>query len=389
MWSSGTTSSRGAQRGFVLATTLLVTTLLTVMLAASFLLVSAEQRTTDNSLGAARALALAEAGLESYYTMTRGLDTSSTYDSANITLTGGYANVVGVRVRPAGAAAGSPLALWVVRSTGVATTPVMVGQTLGRRTIAQLAQFNSGKLPARAALVALNGVNVTGGNNQTYPVSGADLNGGLCSGNPGGAAADTFAVNVPRGMNGAQPMYSTAHGTVVTVSQYGIPMVDSLPFPHSSNLYDTTHIDWAGLLAGNFIPDYTVPPGPWPAVGGSTYSVGYVNGDVTLPVGQTRGMLVVTGNVNVVNGVHWDGIIIAGGLLNVPNNASYNIHGMVIPGLNMILGQAVAPNALRYGDGANGLPQIQWTWCYTQSATAALSSMVPIKNAWADTWTTY
>jgi len=62
---------------------------------------------------------------------------------------------------------------------------------------------------------------------------------------------------------------------------------------------------------------------------------------------------------------------------------------MVITGLNMILGQAVAPNALRYGDGANGLPQIQWTWCYTQSATAALSSMVPIKNAWADTWTTY
>ena len=61
MSSSGTIPSRAAERGFVLATTLLVTTLLTVMLAASFLLVSAEQRTTDNSFGTARALALAQA----------------------------------------------------------------------------------------------------------------------------------------------------------------------------------------------------------------------------------------------------------------------------------------------------------------------------------------
>jgi hypothetical protein len=195
---SETISSLRAERGFVLATTLLVTTLLTVMLAASFLLVSAEQRTTDNSFGTARALVIAQAGLEAYWDSSRGLDTSSIYDSARIVLTGGYADVVGRRVRPAGAALGSRLALWVVKSTGVTTTAVMAGQVQGTRTIAQFAQFNPGKLPARAAMVALNGLSITGPPGATFPLSGHDLNPGLCVGNPGGAAADTFAINVPR-----------------------------------------------------------------------------------------------------------------------------------------------------------------------------------------------
>jgi hypothetical protein len=386
MWSSETIRSRPGERGFVLATTLLVTTLLTVMLAASFLLVSAEQRTTDNSLGTARALAIAQAGLQVYFDSSRGLDTSSTYDSVRIATAGGYADVVGRRLRPAGAATGSTLALWVVRSSGVATVGVMAGQVQGTHTIAQLAQFNPGLLPARATMVALNGVKITGSKNAVYPVSGHDLNQFLCSGNPGGAAADTFAINVPWNS------YNLDSGTTAPASQQsGIATVDSLPFPLSTNLYDTTHIDWAGLLAGNFIPDYTYPPGPWPVDGASDYSVGYVNGNVTLPVGQKRGMLVVTGNVVAVSGTHWDGIIIAGGNFTTSPASlnSYLIHGMIVTGLNKALGQVVAPNQFQRGASPNGGPSIQWTWCYTQSATAALSSMVPIKNAWADTWTTY
>lgn len=157
----------------MLATTLLVTTLLTVMLAASFLLVSAEQRTTDNSFGTARALALAQAGLQNYFAQNRGLSDTSSYDSTRIPLVLGYANVVATRLRPAGASTGSPLALWVVRSSGVATSPVMAGQTQGSRTLAQFAQLNQGLLPARAALVALNGVQITGSG--TNPLSGSDL----------------------------------------------------------------------------------------------------------------------------------------------------------------------------------------------------------------------
>ena len=381
---SGTTCNRAPERGFVLATTLLVTTLLTVMLAASFLLVSAEQRTTDNSLETAQALAIAQAGLQSYFAQSRGLDTSSTYDSLRITTGAGYADVVGHRVRPAGAASGSSLALWVIQAVGVVTA-TMAGQTKATRTIAQFAQFNPGMLPARAAMVALNGVSFTGPPGQPYPVTGHDLNTGLCADDPGGAAADTFAVNVPRGL------YTTTGATPPASQQSGIATVDSMPFPTSTDLYDTTHIDWAGLLAGNFYPDYTVPPGPWPPVGGTAYSVGYVNGDVTLPVGQVRGMLVVTGNVVAQSGTHWDGVIVAGGSFST-NPASLNafdIHGMIVTGLNILLGQAVGRNSLQRGTDAVNRQNVQWSWCYTHGAIAGLSSMVPIRNAWMDTWATY
>ena len=100
MSSSGIIRSRAAARGFVLATPLLVTTLLTVMLAASFLLVSAEQRTTDNSFGTARALALAQAGQQNYLAQNRGLSDTSSYDSSRVTLVLGYADVVATKLRP-------------------------------------------------------------------------------------------------------------------------------------------------------------------------------------------------------------------------------------------------------------------------------------------------
>jgi hypothetical protein len=377
---SRTTRSRTAERGFVLATTLLVTTLLTVMLAAAFLLVSAEQRTTDNSFGTARALALAQAGLQNYFSQNRGLADSSVYDSVRIPLVLGYADVVATKVRPGGGASGSPLALWVVKSAGVATSPVQVGQTQGARVIAQFAQLNLGVLPARAALVTLNGVAVTGNPTDPYPLSGEDFAPGICTGNPGGPAADTFGVSVP----GTR---YTDVGTTPPTSRYGIATVET--YGTYSRLYDSTHVDWADLLGGNFIPDYTIPPAPWPAPGNTDRLVGYIDGDVTLPAVPggspgMRGMLVVKGNVQVSNYAHWDGIILAGGYLSAPPGASYLLHGMVVTGLNRALGQTVPADTVQRGQ-----VHFQWSWCYVHTAVGSLSSLVPVTNGWADTWTTY
>jgi Tfp pilus assembly protein PilX len=374
MSSSGTTRSRGAERGFVLATTLLVTTLLTVMLAASFLLVSAEQRTTDNSFGTARALALAQAGLQNYFAQNRGLSDTSTYDSTRIVLVLGYADVVATRVRASGATSGSPLALWVVRSRGVATSPVMAGQTQGTRTIAQFAQLNEGVLPARAALVALNGVVISGAGISpapAHPVSGHDLGSIFPCVSPGGLAADTFAVATP---NGKYQVVNTQAPAGIGVETW---------YPSWSNLYDSTHIDWSGLVGGNFLPDYTIPPAPWPPILSNNYLVGYVAGNVTIPAGQRRGMLVVTGDVTLAPSAHWDGIILAGGRL-LPNAAGAIVHGMVVTGLNLSLGMVVPPDTIQ-----PGVVRVQWTWCYTQSSVNSLSALVPLTNAWADTWTTY
>jgi Tfp pilus assembly protein PilX len=374
MSSSETTRSRGAERGFVLATTLLVTTLLTVMLAASFLLVSAEQRTTDNSFGTARAAALAQAGLQNYFAQNRGLSDTSTYDSSRVPLVLGYADVVATKLRPSGASSGSSLALWVVRSTGVATSPVMAGQTQGTHTVAQLAQLNGGTLPARAALVALNGVVISGVGVMPapdHPVSGHDLGSVAPCVSPGGLAADTFAVSVPSGR----------YNVVNTQPPMGIGV--ETWYPSWTNLYDSTHIDWIGLVAGNFLPDYTIPPAPWPPLLSSNYAVGYVAGDVTIPAGQRRGMLVVTGNVTLAANAHWDGIILAGGAL-FPNATGAVVHGMVVTGLNLARGMPVAPDSIQPGS-----IRLQWTWCYTQSSVNSLSALVPLKNAWTDTWTSY
>jgi hypothetical protein len=392
MWSSRTTRSRGAEGGFVLATTLLVTTLLTVMLAASFLLVSAEQRTTDNSFGTARALALAQAGLQNYFSANRALSDTTTYDSIHVVLANGYADVVATRLRPIGSGAGSARALYVVRSTAVATSPVMAGSVQGSRTIAQFALKNAAAFPSRAMVVALNGVYISGASG-THPVSGSDLGSQAPCVSPGHPAADTVAISTPSvvpidGLAGYRYAVSTPTPVYGRIENY---------FPAWSNLYDSTHVDWSGIVAGSLVPDYTVtnasPVGAWPPILGTNYQVGFVpkdslghNQDITIPVGQRRGVLVVTGNVRLLSGSHWDGIILAGGNLVIPSGLVYYLHGMVVTGLNIAVGQSVLRDTL---PRTSGTTYIQWTWCYTQSSINSLSSLVPIKNGWADTWSTY
>jgi Tfp pilus assembly protein PilX len=378
MSSSGIAPSAAAERGFVLATTLLATTLLTVMLAAAFLLVSAEQRTTDNSFSTARALALAQAGLQTYFSQNRGLADTSTYDSMRVALSSGYADLVATRVRPGGSSTGSPLALWVVRSTGVVTSRTMAGQVQGTRTIAQFAQLNLGLFPARAALVALNGLRLTGSG--SHPVGGHDLGSISPCVSPGGSAADTFGISYPSGLYAPSTPPPAGEPTTGPTLAHGLEPA----YANWSDLYDSTHIDWPSLISGNFIPDYTIPPAPWPPYS-NNYLVGYIPGDATIPSGQRRGVLVITGNVTVISGTHWDGIILAGGNLTVsPPGASFKIHGMIVTGLNRSLGQFVPPDTL-----ARGATMVQWTWCYTQSSINSLSNLVPLNNGWADTWSTY
>ncbi len=406
MWSSRTTRRRAAERGFVLATTLLVTTLLTVMLAASFILVSAEQRTTLNSFDTARALALAQAGLQNYFSQDRRLTDSSAYDSTRIALVTGYADVVARKVRASGATVGSPLALWIVRSTGVSTSPVLTGQVAGTRTIAQFAQLNPGILPARAAIVALNGVQVSGSGGKDNPLTGYDSTGSVspCVA-PSHPTDDTAAVSAPTTI-----LVDPDNGYHQTKGGDPDGTVETAPFATWNSLYNATHIDWSALLGGNFRPDYMVtnasPVSAWPPAGNTNYPVVYVPKDgsgnpqdIQIPAGVRRGMLVVTGNVLLQGSsqasVEWDGIILAGGNLSVPNAGPgwQYLRGMVVTGLNVALGQSVPRTSLTRATSNQQhdqpLAYVQWAWCYTHSSIGTFSALVPVKNGWADTWTTY
>jgi Tfp pilus assembly protein PilV len=372
-------SSTRPGRGFVLPTTLLVTTLLTVMLTAAFILVSAEYRTTDNSLATTRALTIAQAGLQSYFAQNRQLTDTSWYDSTRYTLSGGYADVVARKLR---ASTTTTLALWVVRSSGYSTDPFQPGQAQGKRVVAQLAQLNLGLLPARAAMVAANGVQmIASGAN---PINGDDLGSIWPCVPPSGDAADTFGLSTPTGEYGG-----SSGATPGGEGPGGINYLAS-----AGAVIDSTRIDWASLLGGNFVPDmYIYPTSPvsaWPPIGNSNYPVIYApdQAAITMPPGTAsnlrRGMLVARGNVNL-GSTHWDGIIIAGGKINGGGTQDYRVHGMIISGLNISQGDAVQPNDIRRG----GNRSIRWTWCYTRSATNSLSSLVPLRNGWIDTWTTY
>lgn len=344
-------------RGFVLPTTLLVTTLLTVMLTAAFILVSAEYRTTDNSLAASRALSLAQAGLQSYFAQNRNLTGSTTYDSVRYAYSTGYADVVAQRLH---AAASSALALWVARSSGYDTVRVQPGQTNGKRVVAQLAQLNPGTIPARASFVAPNGVTMsaTGAN----PIDGTDWGG--CS-----PQSDTTGLTVPLG----------GYGGSTAPQPAGNPSLEQIGT--ATTIIDSTRIDWASLLAGNFTPDYI---GTLPAAGNSTYQTHYFTTDVTIPSGQRRGLLVVTGDVTLASGMRWDGIIIAGGHITA-TSTSFTVYGMIISGLNLSLGQVVTANQVRRGFGR----RIRWASCNAGPTVTALSALVPVRNGWVDTWTTY
>ncbi|MFI5279656.1 MAG: hypothetical protein ACHQU1_04110 [Gemmatimonadales bacterium] len=360
--------------GFILPTTLLVMTLLTVMLTAAFIMASAEFRASDNSLASSRALSLAQAGLENYFSQQRSLDTSSTYDSVRISFSNGYADVVGRRIR---AQTTNRLPRWLVRSIGTATDPRQPGQVQGQRAVAQVAELNNNVIPSRAAIVALNGIVMTG--TSTNPINGTNANIGSswvvgCITPPGADTAAATVGNPPSYVNGGVGA-SFPQPTRQVQSSWSASVV-----------YDSTHIDWQRVLALDFSPDYvgSLPP---ECSGNSTvcpYESHYYAGDVTVPptvVTGRRGLLIASGNVTIT-GSHWDGIIIAGGRLIA--TGTFILHGMAITGLRCGTSTCPAVDSIPRGTG-----QLYWDWCYTHAAIGGLNGLVPFKNTWVDTWSLY
>ncbi len=354
-------------RGFILPTSLLVLTLLTVMLTAAFVLVAAEFRSTDNAAAGTRALALAQAGLQSYFSSNHGLKATNSNDSVRYTFSTGYADVVARKML--GDTAGTTT--WVVRSAATTTDPLLRGQVTARRTVAQMAFLNPSALPMRAAIIALNGVNLTGtGQN---PISGNNTNTAACSNAPAGNAANIADLTtVPGG-------YTASNGQPATPEYLA----------SVAAVYDSTHIDWAAVVSGSFNPDYVIPGGSLPAVGNNTWLVGYVTGDITIPASVNsarQGILLVTGNVTFADNAVWNGIILAGGFIQgASTTASWNIGGFAVSGLNCGIG-GTCPAANQLDRGSRNF---KWSWCYAHLAVDAIAAMSPRKNTVVDSWAGY
>ncbi len=360
-----------ARRGFVLPTSMLVVTLLTVMLAAAFILVSADYRTTDNAFASSRSLAIAQAGLQDYFSVGHNL-TGQSSDSTGFAFGNGWAMVIARKLRDS--VGTTTPSLWVVRSTGFDTVRALLGQPNGQRTVAQFATYQSGMLPARAAVVAVNGVKMTPNPAAAAnPISGYNTGFTPATYNPPctpPAAADTTGLTV-----GASGDYFGGSG--IDPSR-GIEYLGS-----ATAVYDSTHVDWPKLVAGQFTPDFrsSLPP-----LNNNTYYSYYYPGSVTVPAGQRRGLLVAGGDVVLADMAHWDGVIVAGGKF-MADTGNYMVHGMVVSGLN----GTTVPNSIRrvWPLLSGYIRVIQWDWCYAHASISSLSYLVPIKNAWVDTWSTF
>jgi hypothetical protein len=150
-------------------------------------------------------------------------------------------------------------------------------------------------------------------------------------------------------------------------------------------------IDWAGIKNGGLMPPaYTWPAWPLPGSPGMLdWPITRVNNDggavFSLPAGDGKGILIVTGNLRI-NGTTpvstWEGIILVGGSVLI--NGNVEIHGAIVSGLNVKLGQVVP-----LSDLGNGAKTIQYDSCALNRALGKIGSIQRVRNGWTDTWSSY
>ena len=105
---------------------------------------------------------------------------------------------------------------------------------------------------------------------------------------------------------------------------------------------------------------------PW-----DTVAVTRFNGNLTTPASVCgKGVLIVTGNFTGGAGFQWNGVLLAGYIVDTPNN--YRIDGLVVGGLD---GNETA-TALR--DGTH----LDYHRCYAFEAGKRLSHFEPVGSTW-------
>jgi hypothetical protein len=343
---------------------------------------------TDNAFASSRALAFAQAGMQNYFSVGHSL--TGTSDSAVYTFRGGYARVLALKLRDSVTVAPTAPPLWVVRSIGFDTVRAPAGQPNGQRAVAQFAQVQTADIPTLATMTAANGVQMinSDSNHQSYhddnPISNVNARSDpRCGASRRRGRARPYQSDVAAALLLPAGLYTSGPGPPPTgpVVQLG----------SSTAVMDSTRINWALLLGGQFTPDYVneLPPS-----GNRLFETHYFTGDVSIEGGSQprRGLLVAVGDVTLQDGAQWDGIIVAGGRLLADSSGTghhsyeYTVRGMIVTGLNLSLGgYPVGPNRILRGNSR----VLQWDWCLAHASITSLSYLVPIKNAWVDTWSTY
>jgi hypothetical protein len=362
-----------ARAGFALPLVILALVVMTAGLAAGFTATSAEITTNASQRSQARAFSIAQGGLEAF--MVRRAEPgfcsncvadpgAAAADSewTRVTLPGGYADVVSVRVRPAGP---NTSALYFIRSRGRDTSLRVAGKSsvFAERAVGMFAAWQTSNMQVLSAWTSLNGLTKNG----TGTISGIDAC-GVTGPLPGSVIpkGDFVLKGEPATFEGAPPL-----DTSRTYQQLAAEM----------------RIDWQGILTGGALPfDIVIPGGTFPSAAFFAANPNYWpiirvrTNNWSLP-NQGRGIIVADSNMSITGSDMWDGVVLVGGQLT--SNGNNTTSGSVVSGLNRLIGGAVPANSVDNSD-ANGQKTYEYNSCHVSRATSRLQGYRALPNSWVD-----
>lgn len=377
------------RRGAALMTALLAVAIITVAVAAGLSLVSAERRTVSDQQLQARALGIAQQGLDAYLrhpenpafrpgrtTHTPPRDRDTAWIPVNVT-TGDTAIVIPRLYRRPSSGTGDTM--YVISSLGRQGIRSVKGTPAPSRTVAEVVTWTGAYVPVKAGWTSLSGI-VKNGTAGT--LSGIDASGTPCL-----AGGDIAGVTVPTTLPDGSAGY-TATGSGSALS--GNPPLDSLSIgatpTAAADSIAKTGIDWSRWSQGLDLPNVwrtSDHGGQFPDFSDPNYyPIVYVSGDVPdLPNG--RGLLVVSGSLTMNGTTTWDGIVLVGG--SVTANGNDDVEGAVLSGLNLLIN----PTPIGAAALGNGTKIIQYNSCEVTKALAGTHALVPRRGTWMDNWKTF
>lgn len=374
--------TRSLRAGFALPMVILAMFILVGALASGFVMLSGERATDDATLQAQGAAALAETGLQQGLRNRPGLGLPvvppAGTESTRVTLTGGYADIVTIRLR---AAVGTSIpSLYLVRSRGVRTTTGVANAGNAVSMSSAFATFQQMTMTVQSAMTGINGINKAG---NAGSISGVDQ----CPVLSGGTGTTLAAVAVPD-----IPGYTGQLGPLT-----GTPKVQSIGATAAA-ASTTVPFDWSDIVSGSAItPDFLsnssgvgFPSTVWFAANLTRYPTIIVNNGPSPNVEFTlssfgRGLLIVYGDLRLNgNTSGWDGIIITGG--KITSNGGNQVSGATITGLNVKLGYAVTASDV---DNLNGTKNFLYNSCTVSQSLSSLGALRVYQNTWANTFPAY
>jgi hypothetical protein len=355
-------SVRLNRRGVTLPMTIIVIAVLAVSVAITYSRLSSERRITGDGAAQLDAFMVAQSGLSQYLGSRNGKPGAS-QDTTYTTIPGGTA-VISLRMLRESTTTLLP-AVYVITAKGTNTGTKRYDSRTppAERTVATYALWTPAPFDLDGAYTSLSGIDKTG---TSGSLSGVDH----C---PGTGAAAIPGVAVPNGgYNGPQ---NAIDGNPPDDPRY----IGSGGLGGQAR--DSIGIDWAGIVAGTYLPpNFTAPIWPTPAQF-LNWPVLRANGDYTL-AGSGKGILIVTGNLTMSGSDQWDGLVLVGG--TVTSNGNNSVYGAMISGLNMKLGINVPQSSI-----ANGNKTFQYDSCNLMRALGQQGSLERVRNGWVDTWPSY